>query len=69
MKKKTWIILIACILVVAALVVALILLLNKESGSLDSDGDGRPDSVDVEPDDNLEGDNVTKVDDWYTGNK
>ena len=69
MKKKSWIVLIVCVLLVAALVVALVLLLGKENGSLDSDGDGRPDSVDVEPDDNLDGDNVTKVDDIFKGIK
>ena len=55
MKKKGLIILLVSILLVAAITVALILLLGKnEEPELDSDGDGRPDSVDVEPEDGVD---------------
>lgn len=74
MKKKSLIILLVCILLAVALTVALILLLDKDSvlwqeKELDSDGDGRPDRVDVEPDDNTDDDNVTKVEDFFPNGK
>ena len=60
--KKLWIIL-ACVVLAVALVVAVCLLIDKDPiGSIDSDGDGRPDSVDEEPDDNLDTDHEVKVD-------
>lgn len=66
MKKKSfWIILVA-LLLVAALTVALVLLLGGEkSEPIDSDGDGRPDDVDDEPEDSLENDNRVDIDDFF----
>ncbi len=62
--KKLWILL-ACVVLAVALAVAVALLVDRGSKSVDSDGDGRPDSVDEEPDDNLDGDNESKVDDFF----
>ena len=63
--KKLWIILACVVLAVAIIVTVCLLIDNDPLGSIDSDGDGRPDSVDEEPDDNLDSDNEVKVDDFF----
>ena len=63
---KKWIILWASVLLALALIVTLCLMFDKSgNGAVDSDGDGRPDAVDDEAGDNLDGDNEVKVDDFF----
>lgn len=63
---KKWMILWASILVAVALIVTLCLVFDDSGdGAVDTDGDGRPDAVDEEVDDNLDGDNKVNVDDFF----
>ena len=66
MKKKNILILLLSLLLVAALVVTLVLVLGGDKVEApDSDGDGRPDDIDEEPDDTLDNDNRVDIDDFF----